>query len=163
MYARLQTITRRIASNRFGRFLLVGVANTAVHYAVYLSMWLFVPYLVAHLIAATVATSFSYLVNCYYTFQVRPTLRKFLLYPLSNLTNIGLSTLAVYVLVEGARVDSRVATILGGIMAVPATFMVSRIILMGPARRERACGRHGDGSAESTVNGHFVSVRRNKE
>jgi putative flippase GtrA len=134
----MTVIVRRIGSSRFARFLLVGVANTAVHYLVYLTGWLFLPYLVAHLIAATVATSFSYLLNCRYTFRVRPTLRKFLLYPLSNLTNIGLSTAAVYLLVTWLRSDSRIATLLGGVMAIPATFAVSRFILTTPTRKGRA-------------------------
>jgi putative flippase GtrA len=134
----MAVIVRRVGSSRFARFLLVGVANTAVHYLVYLAGWLFVPYLIAHLIAATVATSFSYLLNCRFTFRVRPTLRKFLLYPLSNLTNIGLSTAVVYLLVTGLRADPRIATLLGGIMAIPATFAVSRLILTAPTRKGRA-------------------------
>ncbi|GAA4867953.1 GtrA family protein [Saccharopolyspora cebuensis] len=120
----------------FLKFIVVGVPNTVVHYAVYLVMWLWTPYLVAHLIAATVAMSVSYLLNCRYTFGVRPTLRKFLLYPLSNVTNLALSTAAVWALVEGFGVDSRIATLVGGVVAVPATFLVSRAILVRPAPRE---------------------------
>ena len=129
---------RVAALPRFARFVLVGVVNTVVHYACYLCLWLVVPYLVAHLVAVSVAMSCSYLLNCRFTFRVRPTVGTFALYPLSNAVNIALSTAAVYVLVESLSVDSRIATILGGVVAIPATFAVSRLILVGRYARARS-------------------------
>ena len=119
---------------RFARFAAVGVLNTAVHYLVYLPLWCVLPYLVAHLVAITSATLCSYYLNCRFTFGVPPTTRRLLLYPLSNLANIALSTVAVSVLVEAFAVDSRVATLLGGIVAMPVTFVVSRTVLTGGSR-----------------------------
>ena len=119
---------------RFARFAAVGLLNTAVHYLVYLPLWCVLPYLVAHLVAVTSATLCSYYLNCRFTFGVPPTARRLLLYPLSNLANIVLSTAAVSLLVELLGVDSRVATLLGGIAAVPVTFLVSRAVLTGGSR-----------------------------
>lgn len=116
---------------RFVRFAVVGVLNTIVHYLVFLPLWFVLPYLAAHLVAISSATLFSYYFNCRFTFGVRPTARRLLLYPLSNLANIALSTAAVYLFVESFSVDSRVATLLGGIAAMPVTFVVSRTILVG--------------------------------
>ncbi|QIZ36926.1 GtrA family protein [Saccharopolyspora sp. ASAGF58] len=133
------------SGSRLVRFCLVGVANTAVHYAIYIALWFVVPYLVAHLVAASVAMAVSYLLNCYYTFRVPPTLLKFLLYPLSNLTNLALSAAAVYTLVEYAGVDSRIATFAGGVVAVPATFLVSRFVL---TRTSLVVGGRADGGGQ---------------
>lgn len=116
---------------RFARFAAVGVLNTVVHYLVYLPLWCVLPYLAAHLAAITSATVCSYYLNCRFTFGVRPTARRMALYPLSNLANIAVSTAAVFVLVEAFAVDSRVATLLGGLVAVPVTFLVSRSVLIG--------------------------------
>lgn len=137
---------------RFARFALVGGVNTVVHYAVYLALWLVLPYLGAHLVAVTAAMSCSYVLNCRFTFRVRPTLGKLLLYPASNVVNIAVSTLAVCVLVEAFAVDSRIATLLGGIAAIPATFVVSRLVLVGaldPSRRERGSRSGGRGRADA--------------
>lgn len=127
---------RTLASERgrFARFTVVGLLNTAVHYLVYLPLWCVLPYLVAHLVAITSATLCSYYLNCRFTFGVPPTTRRLLLYPVSNLTNIALSTVAMSLLVELRGVDPRVATLLGGIVAVPVTFLVSRTVLTGGSR-----------------------------
>lgn len=122
-------------TGRFGRFVLVGVLNTLVHYLVYVVAWLLVPYLVAHVLATTVAMSASYLLNCRYTFRVRPRLRTFLLYPASNITNLAISAAAMWLLVEIAGVHPLVATVLGGLLATPATYLVSRLILATPTNR----------------------------
>lgn len=119
---------------RLLRFTAVGLLNTAVHYVVFLPLWWLLPYLLAHLAAITTATLCSYYLNCRFTFGVPPTARRLLLYPLSNLANIALSTAAVSVLVEALDVDPRVATLLGGVAAVPVTFLVSRTVLIGWSR-----------------------------
>lgn len=125
----MPTVKEATDYSRFFRFTLVGIVNTGIHYTVYLTLWIILPYVAAHLIAVTVAMSFSYLLNCHFTFRTRPTWRKFMLYPLSNLTNICLSTIVLYLLVEIVLMDSRIATIIGGLLAVPATFLISKIIL----------------------------------
>ncbi|MBE9375342.1 GtrA family protein [Saccharopolyspora sp. HNM0983] len=125
-------------TGKFARFVVVGVVNTVVHYLVYLVAWQLVPYLVAHVLATTVAMSASYLLNCHFTFRVRPRLRTFLLYPASNATNLAISTTAMVLLVELAGVHPLAATLLGGLLATPATYLVSRLILAAPNRTPSA-------------------------
>ncbi|MHA6797948.1 GtrA family protein [Bounagaea algeriensis] len=125
-------------TGKFGRFVVVGVVNTGVHYLVYLATWLLVPYLVAHVFAAAVAMSVSYLLNCRFTFRVRPRLRTFLLFPASNATNLVISATAMWLLVEVAGIHPLVSTVLGGLLATPATYLVSRLILTTPKRARSA-------------------------
>ena len=89
----------------FLRFGLVGVANTAVYYVVYLLLLLVLPYLAAHVLAWTVAVYFSFFLNAAFTYRVRPTWRKALLFPLSNIPNIVMTTVGVTVLVEVVHLD----------------------------------------------------------
>ncbi|WP_190823347.1 GtrA family protein [Saccharopolyspora pogona] len=111
------------------RFAFVGGANTAVHCTVYLALWLLVPYLLAHLVATVAATLCSYLLNCRFTFEVAPNRRTLLLFPLSNLAVIGLSTAVVAVSVAVFEVDSRLAPVAAGLVVVPVTFLLSRAVL----------------------------------
>lgn len=115
----------------FVRFVAVGMANTCVHYAAYLTFWRVLGVLTAHLVAAVVAMQCSYLLNCRCTFGVPLTLRTFLLYPISNLSNLVSSAAAFTVLMRTARVDPRLATLAGGVLALPVTFLVSRAVLVG--------------------------------
>ncbi|MBB5156712.1 GtrA family protein [Saccharopolyspora phatthalungensis] len=120
---------RKTSRSELLRFALVGGVNTAVHCTVYLALWLLLPYLPAHLIATVVATVCSYLLNCRFTFGVVPNRRTLLLFPLSNLAMIGLSTAVVAASVEVFGVDPVLAPIAAGLVVVPATFLLSKAVL----------------------------------
>lgn len=125
---------------RLVRFGLVGVANTLVYYVCYRLLLLFLPYLVAHLIAWALSVVFSFFMNCWFTYRVRPTWRRFLGFPLSTLVNLAFTTLGSVLLVEGVHVDQRYATLLMGILAIPFTFAVTTMVLtkgVNDPRREQ--------------------------
>jgi putative flippase GtrA len=129
--ASVDDMCRKIGRSSMVRFAVVGAGNTAVHYAVYLVLWLVLPYLLAHLCAMVVAMVCSYLLNCHFTFRVRPRWRTFLMFPLSNVTNVVFSTTGVFLAVACIGIDSRIAPIIGGAIAIPATFLVSKVVLTG--------------------------------
>lgn len=106
------------------RFALVGVLNTGVYYGIYLFMIQFAPYLVAHLVGWFVSISFSFLMNCRFTYHVRPTWKRYLLFPLSNLPNILFTTLGVVALVELLHVSVRLAPLIAGICAIPFSYLL---------------------------------------
>lgn len=119
------------------RFAVVGVINTGVYYGFYLALRLAMPYLAAHLIATGIAMIGSFFLNTYWTFQTRPTWRKFAIFPLTNLTNYVVSTVGVVLLVEFARMDERVAPLVAAVVAIPVTFFLSRRILLERDPKER--------------------------
>lgn len=114
------------------RFGAVGVANTAVYYATYRLLLLALPYLGAHVLAWAVSVVGSFLLNCWFTFRVRPTVQRFLLFPASTLVNLVLTTGGSAAVVSGLGWDERYATVLMGIAAIPATFLVTRFVLARP-------------------------------
>lgn len=114
---------------RLIRFGLVGVANTAVYYLFYRILLVIWPYLAAHLVAWALSVVFSFLANCYFTYHVRPTWKKFLAFPATTLVNVAFSTLGSVLLVEGLHVDERYATVLAGIAAIPFTYLLTSTIL----------------------------------
>jgi putative flippase GtrA len=114
-----------------GRFFVVGVVNTGVYYGTYLLLRPLVGYLAAHLVGLAVAMVGSFFLNCLWTFRIRPTWRKFAMFPLTNATNYVITTVGVVVLVQGIGVDEVVAPLIAAAAAVPVTFLLSRRVLLG--------------------------------
>lgn len=111
------------------RFVAVGVANTLVYYAAYRLLLLALPYLPAHVLAYGVGIVFSFFANTLFTFGVRPTWRRFLAFPLTTLFNFVIVTAGAVALVEPGWVDERWATLLVTVLAVPVTFLLTRLVL----------------------------------
>ncbi|SFS52838.1 GtrA family protein [Saccharopolyspora flava] len=123
---------------KIARYGVVGLINTLVYYGAYLFLRGALPYLVAHLMAMVPAVIVSYFLNCRFTFRTRPSMRKFLLFPLTNITNFAGVTVFLYVLVEFFGMDQRTAPLLATVLAVPATFAVTQLVLTRTPSRSRA-------------------------
>ncbi len=116
------------------RYALVGVVNAATYYAVYLVVLGEVGYLTAHVIGLGVAMVVSFFLNCRFTFRLRPTWRRFVLYPASQAVNIAATTIGVVALVT-LGVDERIAPLAAAVLAVPASFLAARFVLARGQRR----------------------------
>ncbi|MEU4803918.1 GtrA family protein [Actinosynnema sp. NPDC023587] len=116
---------------RIVRFGLVGVVNTGVYYGLYLLLGLVFPYLVAHVTAFVLAMVGSYFLNCYFTFRTPPSVRSFLLFPLSNVTNFVVTTAGLYALVTWLHVDQGIAPLLAAVVAIPFTFIIAQLVILG--------------------------------
>ncbi|WP_088319067.1 GtrA family protein [Kineosporia sp. R_H_3] len=125
------TGSRRAGLARFVRFGGVGVVNTATYYGTYLAVHLVAPYLVAHAAGVVVSVVGSYFLNCRFTFHVRPSLRTFLLFPLSSVTNVVVTTLGLPFAVEVLGIDDRVAPVLVQLTALPVTYVVAHTVMRG--------------------------------
>lgn len=119
-----------------GKFVVVGVVNTAVYYSVYLPLHQVLFYLLAHLLATAVAMVGSFFLNCWWTFRTRPTWRKFALFPLTNAVNYLTTTVGVVLLVEWLAVPQPIAPLLAAVAAIPLTFLLSRYLLVGTTRND---------------------------
>lgn len=125
-------MTRTIAA--LVRYALVGVVNAATYYVVYLLVLGPVGYLTAHVVGLGVAMVVSFFLNCRFTFRLRPTWRRFLLYPASQAVNIAATTIGVVALVT-LGVDERIAPLAAAVLAVPASFLAARFVLARGQRR----------------------------
>ncbi|GHE58023.1 GtrA family protein [Streptomyces capitiformicae] len=124
---------RRI-SGQILTFALVGVVNTMTYYGLYLLLLMWLPYLAAHILAFILSMIGSFFLNARFTYRTRPTWRKFLLFPLTNATNFVITTAGVYVIVDVLHADNRFAPLIASAAAIPVTFVVSRTIMLRPAR-----------------------------
>jgi putative flippase GtrA len=124
--------------SRLGRFALVGIINTGVYWGVYLLVHLVLPYMAAHLIGFGVAMVGSFFLNCRFTYRVRPTLIRFVRFPLTTATNFVCTTVGLFLLVQVLGVDTQIAPIAAAAVAVPLTYLATTRILLAGVDSERA-------------------------
>ncbi|OEJ26532.1 sugar transferase [Streptomyces agglomeratus] len=136
------------------RFALVGVVNTGTYYACYLLLLPWLPYVGAHVLAFALSMTGSFFLNCRFTYNTRPTWRKFLLFPLTNAANFVITTAGVYLLVDVLRLNSTYAPLIAAAAAIPITFVVSRMIMLGgpaPDSRDSASTNTNESLGESVA------------
>lgn len=115
----------------FIKFIVVGGINTLNYYGLYtLCHHVFgFRYEGAHVTAFLLSMVASFFLNSYVTFQVKPTLKKFLQFPLTQVVNFTVTTVCIYVLVEQVGVSTNIAPLFAIFLAVPATFLITSKIL----------------------------------
>ncbi|MFD1861691.1 GtrA family protein [Planococcus chinensis] len=123
-------------NTEFTRFIAVGVINTMTYYAIYLLLHnaFSMPYLLAHIIGFIISLNVSFFLNSYVTYKVKPTLRKYLLFPLTQVVNMSVSTSLIFIFVEFLKIDSNIAPFAAVLFTIPVTFLVSSKIMKHPAR-----------------------------
>ncbi|MFK0235895.1 GtrA family protein [Streptomyces vinaceus] len=112
------------------RFGLVGAVNTGTFFVIYLLLHPWMPYFLAYTLAFLLAMVGSFFMNTYFTYRTKPTWKKFLLFPLTNITNYVIQSVGLYALVTWAGLDTRIAPLVAAIVAIPFTYLLSRKILV---------------------------------
>ncbi len=122
------------------RFILTGGFNTFNYYLMFLILFGFasIEYLVAHICAFLYSAFCSFFITTMYTFGERPTLRTFIKFPITFLPNLIISTLGTIVFVNTGLLDAKYASIVAMFAAIPITFVVSKIVVTGNMKSEKA-------------------------
>ena len=110
------------------KFIIVGGINTLNYYVVYLLLLklLHIEYMISHILVAFVI---SYYLNCYFVYRVKPTWRKFISFPITQIVNVSLQTVLLYVFVSWLNLPAEIAPFAGLIITIPITFVLSKWIL----------------------------------
>ncbi|ALS77595.1 MULTISPECIES: GtrA family protein [Planococcus] len=118
-------------NTEFTRFVFVGVLNTLSYYSIYLLLHnvFNLPYLLAHLVGFLISLNISFFLNCYVTYRIKPTLKKYLYFPLTQVVNMSVSTVLIFIFVEFLHLNSNIAPFAAVLFTVPITFVVSSKIL----------------------------------
>src|SRR5690554_5378118 len=97
----------RFTNQEFFKFIIVGGVNSIVYYICYLIEMhvLHWHYLLANVIAIAVSVSGSFFLNSYYTYKVKPTWKKFLLFPLTQVVNLVATAIFLVFLVDLLHID----------------------------------------------------------
>ncbi|GAA2937158.1 GtrA family protein [Streptomyces enissocaesilis] len=128
------------ALRQFASFAAIGLVNTAVYYAVYASLNIWLPYLVAHGAGYAVSIVGSFLLNSYVTLRTRPTWRAFVRYPLSGAANVVGSGILLYVAVSKLGMDENVSAVAAGVLVTPLSFLLARWAIISGAAATRSSG-----------------------
>lgn len=118
-------------NTEFTRFIFVGVLNTLSYYTIYLVLHnvFALPYLLAHIVGFLISLNISFFLNCYVTYRIKPTLKKYLYFPLTQVVNMSVSTALIYIFVEFLHLNSNIAPFAAVLFTIPITFVVSGRIL----------------------------------
>ncbi|HCX3628029.1 TPA: flippase GtxA [Staphylococcus aureus] len=113
------------------KFIIVGGINTLNYYVVYLLLLkLFhIEYMISHITGFIVAFVISYYLNCYFIYRVKPTWRKFISFPITQIVNVSLQTVLLYVFVSWLNLPAEFAPFAGLVITIPITFVLSKWIL----------------------------------
>jgi putative flippase GtrA len=110
------------------RFGLVGDFNTIHHQLWYILMINLVHYTIANSIGFIMSYMGSFFLNTYFTYRSRPSLKKFLLFPITYLLMLLLSTFGFFMLIEYIGIDIRLASFYTSIAAVPFSIIIYKYI-----------------------------------
>ncbi|MCC5394720.1 flippase GtxA [Staphylococcus aureus] len=113
------------------KFIIVGGINTLNYYVVYLLLLklLHIEYMISHITGFLVAFVISYYLNCYFVYRVKPTWRKFIIFPITQIVNVSLQTVLLYVFVSWLNLPAEIAPFAGLVITIPITFVLSKWIL----------------------------------
>ncbi len=121
----------KILNKDIFRFILTGGLNTFDYYLVYLILFqvLELNYLTAHISAFLTSAFISFFITTKYTFKEEITLRKFIMFPLTFLPNLLISTFFTMFLVDFNILSETYASLMAMFLAIPITFLVSKKII----------------------------------
>src|SRR5690606_319124 len=127
----MNTMSLDRLNTEFTRFVFVGVVNTLSYYSIYLFLhnvldW---AYMLSHIIGFLISLNISFFLNTYVTYRVKPTLKKYLYFPLTQVVNMSVSTFLIFIFVEFLHINSNIAPFAAVLFTVPITFVVSSKIL----------------------------------
>ncbi|MCG9803805.1 flippase GtxA [Staphylococcus argenteus] len=113
------------------KFIIVGGINTLNYYIVYLLLLklLHIEYMISHITGFIIAFVISYYLNCYFVYRVKPTWRKFISFPITQVVNVSLQTVLLYVFVSWLNLPAEIAPFAGLVITIPITFVLSKWIL----------------------------------
>lgn len=124
-------LVTRLHNPEFWRFIIAGVGNTVLAYAIYAVLVTVTPYQVAYGGSYLAGIGISYLLNARFVFREAYSLKTFFRYPVVYLVQYLLGSSLLYVSVDMLTLDKYTAPFLVIAITTPLTFMLSRFIIRG--------------------------------
>ena len=111
----------------FSRYVSIGVLNTAIHWAVFLCliMWLGVSQAVANFIAFCVAVTFSFFANSKWTFKAEATFIRYIIF----VVFMGFIAIATGWLADELNIPGLVTLVVFSLISLVLGFVYSRYVV----------------------------------
>ena len=115
----------------FLKYAIVGCINTADYYLSYLIfMDIFkFSYKISFIMGYVVSIVGSYFLNTYFTYKQKPSVKKFLIFPLTYIPNFIIQYLGMILLVDRINMSRKVAPMITALVATPITFFVTKYVI----------------------------------
>lgn len=115
----------------FLKYAIVGCINTADYYLSYLIfMDIFkFSYKISFVMGYVVSIVGSYFLNTYFTYKQKPSVKKFLIFPLTYIPNFIIQYLGMILLVDRINMSRKVAPVITALVATPITFFVTKYVI----------------------------------
>jgi putative flippase GtrA len=126
----ISKVKKAYYNKEFLKFVFVGIINTVNHNIIYLISLSFFSYLVSNIIAFFISMIISFFLNCRFTFNIKPTLKKLMIFPLSNIPNFFFQTIGIYVIVTIIGIPKEYGALIATVLALPLTFIMMRFLLL---------------------------------
>lgn len=121
----------KLLSFSFVRFIIVGGISTVVHFSIYLSLvYMQTSPNIAYLAAFSVSVICNYFLSSYFTFQVKPGVKRGLQFLGAHLLNLTNELILLNVFLY-CGIDKFVAPVLVFAVAFPVNFFIVRYALKG--------------------------------
>ncbi|HEX4884334.1 MAG TPA: GtrA family protein [Casimicrobiaceae bacterium] len=117
------------------RYLVAGVVNTLLTYAVYLALLRAMPYSAAYTVAFVLGVGFAYLLQSRFVFGAPASWRTFFAFPLVYVVQYVVGVVALRLLVETGVMTRELALFAVLLVTVPIGFALSRALFAWKRRR----------------------------
>jgi putative flippase GtrA len=114
---------------QFVRYVVAGVANTALTYALLVVVMRWIGYLAAYTIVYAIGIGFGYWMQSRFVFRVPLAWRVALRFPLVYVAQFTLGFALLWLLVGTAHADRDLAALIVVMVNVPLGFVLSRLVL----------------------------------
>ncbi len=122
-------IKKKFFCKNFVLFALIGVVNFFVYNSLYILLIHIINYVCASLLAGFASMTSSFFLNSKYNFKVKPTIKNYILFPISNIPNFLMQTFGIILLVEKLHIKPIACGIISSFCAVPFTFILISLLL----------------------------------
>lgn len=131
---------RRLITWEFVRFCAVGVTNTLHHYVWYIFLSWWISYEMANVFAFFAAMIGSYYLNNYLTFRTRPSLKRFIRFPLAYFPQMVAAYAVPYICIRYFAINAYAIPLISTLVLLPVTFLLMRFLLCGHYYTGRSAG-----------------------
>lgn len=121
---------KSIIDSSLFRFLVVSIFYVIINSTIYYISYnlLNINYNISLIIAWFISLISTYFINTYYTFKTKPSLKSFLLYPISNIPALVFTVVLSYIFVYFGISEVYLA-ISTNIISIPFTYILMKYIL----------------------------------
>jgi putative flippase GtrA len=118
----------RHKGEQFVRYLLAGIVNTAVTYAVLLLAMHWMPYLVAYTVVYAIGIMLGYWLQSRFVFGASTSWRTAVRFPLVYVVQYAVGAILLWILLDAVRLPSALSAFIVVAATVPVGFVLSRLI-----------------------------------